>query len=94
MYFAECFVFRNFRLFPHRCEPHVRPWLFDMRLAMVCMSTYGPFYSICTHQPKPIWALNAVNCEPVVACGSEWGRLNWTLQMRIPCHVFVSAPIW
>ena len=94
MYFAECFVFRNFRLFLHRCEPHVRPWLFDMRLAMVCMSTYGPVYSICTHQPKPIWALNAVNCEPVVACGSEWGRHNWTPQMPIPRHVFVSAPIW
>ena len=60
MYFAECFVFRNFRLFLHRCEPHVQPWLFDMLLATVCMSTYGPVYSICTHQPKPIWALNAV----------------------------------
>ena len=67
------FVFRNFRLFLHRCEPHVQPWLFDMLLATVCMSTYGPVYSICTYQPKPIWALNAVNCEPVVACGSEWG---------------------
>ena len=33
MYFAECFVFRNFRLFLHRCEPHVRPWLLDMRHA-------------------------------------------------------------
>ena len=68
MYFAEHFVFRNFRLFLHRCEPHVRPWLFDMLLATVCISTYGPVYSICTHQPKPIWAWNAVNCEPVVAC--------------------------
>ena len=26
---AECFVFRNFRLFLHRCEPHVRPWLLE-----------------------------------------------------------------
>ena len=73
MYFAECFVFRNFRLFLHRCEPHVRPWLLDMRLATVCMSMYGPVYSICTQKPKPIWAWNAVNCEPVVACGSELG---------------------
>ena len=55
MYFAEHFVFRNLRLFLHRCEPHVRPWLFDMRLATVCMSTYGPVYSICTHQPKPMF---------------------------------------
>ena len=38
-------------------RPHTaQPWLFDMRLATVCMSTYGPVYSICTHQPKPIWA--------------------------------------
>ena len=43
MYFAECFVFRNFRLFLHRCEPHVRPWLLDMRLATVCIPSY-PFY--------------------------------------------------
>ena len=52
MYFAECFVFRNFRLFQHRCEPHVRPWLLDMRLATVCMSMYGPVYSICTQKPR------------------------------------------
>ena len=25
---------------------NVRPWLFDMRLATVCMSTYGPVYGI------------------------------------------------
>ena len=25
MYFPEHFVFRNFRLFLHRCEPHVPP---------------------------------------------------------------------
>ena len=56
-------------------RPHTaQPWVLDMRLATVCMSMYGPVYSICTHQPKPIWAWNAVNCEPVVACCSEWGR--------------------
>ena len=76
MYFTECFVFRNFRLFLHRCEPHVRPWLLDMRLATVCMSMYGPVYSICTQKPKPIWAWNAVNCEPVVACGFRMGYAN------------------
>ena len=53
MYFAECFVFRNFRLFLHRCEPHVRPWILDMRLATVCISMYGPVYSICTQKPVP-----------------------------------------
>ena len=74
MYFAECFVFRNVKLFLHRCEPHVRPWLLDMQLATVCVSMYGPVYSICTQKPKPILAWNAVNCEPVVACGSELGR--------------------
>ena len=55
-------------------RPHTaQPWLLDMRLATVCMSMYGPVYSICTQKPKPIWAWNAVNCEPVVACGSELG---------------------
>ena len=73
MYFTECFVFRNFRLFSHHCEPHVRPWLLDMRLATVCRSVFGPVYSICTQKPQPIWACNAVNCEPVVACGPELG---------------------
>ena len=53
MYFAECFVFRNFRLFLHRCGPRVRPWILDMRLATVCMSMYGPIYSICTQKPVP-----------------------------------------
>ena len=56
MYFTECFVFRNFRFFLHHCEPHVRPWLLDMRLATVCRSIYGPVYSICTQKPQPIWA--------------------------------------
>ena len=73
MFFADCFMFPNFRLFLHRCEPHVLPCLFDMRQATVCISTHGPVYSICTHQPKPIWVWNAVNYEPVVACGSELG---------------------
>ena len=53
MYFAECFVFQNFRLFLHRCEPHVQPWLFDMLLATVCMSTYGPVYSISKKKSLP-----------------------------------------
>ena len=41
MYYAEHFVLRNFRLFLHCCELHVRPWLFGMQLATVCMSRYG-----------------------------------------------------
>ena len=86
MYFAECFVFRNFRLFLHRCEPHVRPWLLDMRLATVCLSMYGPVYSICTQKPKPIWAWNAVNCEPVVACGSEWGTHFYAVRQCAVWH--------
>ena len=61
---AEQFVFRNFRLFLHCCELHVQPWLFGMQLATVCMSAYGPVYSLCTHQPKAIWEWNAVHCEP------------------------------
>ena len=73
MYFAECFVFENVTLFLHRCEPHVGPWLLDMRLATVCVSMYWTLYSICTQKPKPILAWNAVNCESVVACGSELG---------------------
>ena len=71
MYYAEHFVFRNVRLFLHCCDLHVQPWLFGMQLATVCMSKYGPVYSVCTHQRKPIWAWNAVNCEPAVACCSH-----------------------
>ena len=66
MYYAEHIVFRKFRLFLHCCELHVLPWLFGKQLTTVCMSPYGPsgpvyrVYSVCTHQPKPIWAWNAV----------------------------------
>ena len=59
MYYAEHFVFRNFRLFLHCCELHVQPWLFGMRLAAVCMSTYGTVYSVYIHhtQQGPVeWA--------------------------------------
>ena len=58
-YYVEQFIFRNFRLFLHCYELHVRPWLFGMQLATVCMSTYGPVYSFCTHQPKAIWEVGA-----------------------------------
>ena len=64
----------------------VRPWLLDMRLATVCMSVCGPVYSICTHQPKPIWAWNAVNCEPVVARCSEWGRHFYAVRQFAVWH--------
>ena len=64
MCYAEQFVFRNFRLFLHCCELHVQPWLFGMQLAAVCMSAYGPVYSVCTHQPKATWEWIAVQCEP------------------------------
>ena len=67
MCYAEQFVFRNFRLFLHCCELHVQPWLFGMQLATVCMSSYGPVYSVCTHQPKAIWEWNAVHCEPFLS---------------------------
>ena len=71
MCYAEQFIFRNFRLFLHCCKLHVQPWLFGMQLATVCMSAYGPVYSVCTHQPKAIWEWNAVHCEPVVAHSSR-----------------------
>ena len=71
VYYAEHFVLRNFRLFLHCCGLHVWPWLFGMQLAMVCMPTYGPVYSVRTHQPKAIWVWNAVHCEPVVAYSSR-----------------------
>ena len=76
MYYPEHFVFRNFRLFLHCCELHVGPWLFGMQLATVCMPTYGPVYSVRTHQPKAIWVWNAVHCEPVVACRSRAGLVE------------------
>ena len=41
VYYAGHFVLRNFRLFLHYSEQHVRPWLFGMQLATVCMSRYG-----------------------------------------------------
>ena len=41
MYYAEHFILRHFRLFLHCSEQHVRPWLFGMQLATVCMSRYG-----------------------------------------------------
>ena len=47
---ASCFGISGFL---HHCEPHVRPWILDMRLATVCMSMYGPVYSICTQKPVP-----------------------------------------
>ena len=72
MYFADCFVFQNFRLFLHRCEPHVRLWLLDMRLATVCMSMYGPVYRICTQKTTLIGAWNAVNCGPLVHAVQNW----------------------
>ena len=71
MWYAEQFVFRNFRLFLHCCELHVQPWLFGMQLAAVCMSAYGPVHSVCTHQPKAIWVWDTVHCEPVVAHSSR-----------------------
>ena len=76
MYYPEHFVFRNFRLFLHCCELHVGPRLFGMQLATVCMPTYGPVYSVRTHQPKAIWVWNAVHCEPVVACRSRAGLVE------------------
>ena len=69
MHYAEQFVFRNFRLFLHCCELHVRPWLFGMQLATVYMSMYGRM-GVCSHQPQAIWVCNTVHYEPVVAHSS------------------------
>ena len=45
----------------------------------------SPVYSVCIHQPKPIWAWDTVNCEPVVHAVHIWGTnmpLRWQLMVN------------
>ena len=80
-------------------RPHTaQPWLLDMRLATVCMSMYGPVYSICTQKPKPIWrsdrtqgregrctgSARTVHGRGSAALDKAWARRRrvWTLHGR------------